>query len=48
MLRMAGYAPDNIQSVALVESQHGEISHLSATQALLSAYGIDQIQYQVI
>ena len=48
MLRMAGYAPENIKSVALVESQQGEISHLSATQALLGAYGIDQIQYQVI
>ena len=48
MLRMAGFAPENIQAVALVESQHGQISHRSATQALLSAYGIDQIQYQVI
>ncbi len=48
MLRMAGYAPEDIQSAALVESQQGQISHLSATQALLSAYGIEQLHYQTI
>ena len=48
MLRMAGYAPEDIQAAALVESQQGQISHLAATQALLDAYGVQQVRYQPI
>ena len=48
MLRMAGHAPEDIQAAALVESQQGQISHLAATQALLDAYGVQQVHYQPI
>ena len=48
MLRMAGYGPEDIQAAALVESQQGQISHLAATQALLDAYGVQQVRYQPI
>ena len=48
MLRMAGYAPEDIQAAALVESQQGQISHLAASQALLAAYGVQQFHYQPI
>ncbi len=48
MLRMAGHAPEDIQAAALVESQQGQISHLAATQALLDAYGVQQVRYQPI
>lgn len=48
MLRMAGYAPEEIQAAALVESRQGQISHLAATQALLEAYGVQQVQYQPV
>lgn len=48
MLRMAGYGPEDIQAAALVESQQGQISHLAATQALLEAYGVQQVHYQPI
>ena len=48
MLRMAGYGPEDIQVAALVESQQGQISHLAATQALLDAYGVQQVHYQPI
>ena len=48
LLRMAGYAPEDIQAAALVESQQGQISHLAASQALLAAYGVQQFHYQPI
>lgn len=48
MLRMAGYAPEDIQAAALVESQQGQISHQAASQALLAAYGVQQFHYQPI
>ena len=48
MLRMAGHAPEDIRAAALVESQQGQISHLAATQALLDAYGVQQVRYQPI
>jgi cytidine deaminase len=48
LLRMAGFAPDDVGAVSLVESRDGEISHQAATLALLDAYGISQFEYRGI
>jgi len=46
MLRMAGFAPDAVQAVALVERKECQISQLAVTQALLEAYAITEFHYR--
>ena len=46
MLRMAGFAPDAVQAVALVEREECQISQLAVTQALLEAYAITEFHYR--
>lgn len=48
MLRMAGFVPDDVVAVSLVESQDGQISHQASTLALLDAYGIHQFEYRSV
>lgn len=45
LLRMAGYAPEDVRLAALVEAKEGQLSHRHSTEMLLAAYGLHELNY---